>query len=173
MLDHIGVVAVFGPEVGIADGHAAEGEYSATAVLVHGLYPGVVVLDGGDGGGYFVDIEKQAVVADSIATEHVDVVYSAVVANDGIGEHGIIKSFRQVQVTVMDIALRHGTERYTAHEYVVADKVDVKSVVHLHQRPVFGAVAEELKLLDFLAGQRSESFCFHNNKRLQMIYDMN
>ena len=101
---HLAVVAVFGPQVGIADSHAGEGEDATAAILVHGFYPGILILYVGGRGGHLVNVEQQAVLAYAIATEHAHIVQGAVVAHRGVGKHRVVYSFRQVQVAVVQAA---------------------------------------------------------------------
>ena len=143
-VDHLAVVAVFGPEVGVADGHAREGQDAAAATFVHGFNPFVLGILGGVGGGHLVDVEEQAMVAHAVATEHADVVHGAVVAHRGVGKAGVIETFRQAQVAVVHIALVDGPEPYASHKDVVADEGGIEGLGYLHIVPVLGAVAEGL-----------------------------
>ena len=101
-------------------------------------------------------------VAHRVATEHVHIVYGAMVAHRGIGQHTARQPLRQMQVAVVEIAGRNSPQAYLANKNIVVDKVGIKSTAHTHSLPVFGTVAKTLQLVDLLTRQFTERLGIHD-----------
>ena len=137
-----------GPEVGVAYGHAAEGEDATTAVLVHGLKPVVVV-----GGCHLVDVEQQRVVTDGVAGQHLDAMNGTVGADVAVAQTAVADALGQHQIAALDALLSNRSQRNGAIELVVVYAVEADGVCHHHTAPVLGTVALRLELCNFLWGK--------------------
>ena len=88
------MVAVFGPEIGIGNSHTIEWKNLTTLVLIHGTQPRIVNIERWSRCCHLVDVEEQTMIANCIATEHVEIVDGAMVTNRRIANNRIIDSFR-------------------------------------------------------------------------------
>ena len=155
------VVHVFGPKVGVGGNHAVERQDTPSAVLVHHLKPHSHVLRlpllddavaelGVVGGGDFLDVEQDALVADDVVGHVVDVVDGRVVADVTRDDAAVGDAHRHTQVVVLQNLVGHPTDPAHPEEMVVADHVGVELVGDPDVVPVGGRVAVFHQAFDFV-----------------------
>ena len=88
-------------------------------------------------------------IANCIATEHVEIVNGAMVSNRRIANDRIIDSFRQWKVSIMDGKGFDYTNTDFTEESIVADKISIDGARYLYGTPIFSIIAHLLKLGDF------------------------
>ena len=82
--------------------------------------------------GHFVDVEKQAVVANSVARQVVHIVDSTMTSYLAIVKHRAAYTFLQMEVAVGDDAMTYDTHQHTASEIVVANAGNLKRISNQH-----------------------------------------
>ena len=160
----LGVVGVFGPEVGVGRGHPVEGHDLAASDLVHHFEPdahilGFALLDGAVaelgvvGGGDLLNVEEDAAVADDAVGHIVDVVDGHVVADVAGDDAAVGDADRHAQVVVLEHVSGDASDAHHPEEVVVAHHRGVELVGDPDVVPVGGGVVVEDEAFDFVGAE--------------------